>query len=82
YLLTLLRQAREGKFRLPEGTVKSGTVPPSSPASTPATATRPLHAGAQPGRDEPAAEEFVPAPKELVAAKLAEARAMLQINRR
>ncbi|EHU7138198.1 TPA: helix-turn-helix domain-containing protein [Salmonella enterica] len=77
YLLTLLRQAREGKFRLPEGTVKSGTVPPSSPASTPAAATRPLHAGAKPGRDEHTAEEFVPAPKELVAAKLAEARAML-----
>ncbi len=82
YLLTLLRQAREGKFRLPEGTVKSGTVPPSSPASTPAAAPRPLHAGAQTDRDEHTAEEFVPAPKELVAAKLAEARAMLQINRR
>ncbi|HCM1917190.1 TPA: helix-turn-helix domain-containing protein [Salmonella enterica subsp. salamae serovar 28:r:e,n,z15] len=82
YLLTLLRQAREGKFRLPEGAVKSGTVPPSSPASTPAAATRPLHAGVQTDRDEQTAEEFVPAPKELVAAKLAEARAMLQAGRR
>ncbi|ECG2271177.1 helix-turn-helix domain-containing protein [Salmonella enterica subsp. enterica serovar Eastbourne] len=82
YLLTLLRQAREGKFRLPEGTVKSGTVPPSSTTSTPAAATCPLHAGAKPGRDGQTAEEFVPAPKELVAAKLAEARAMLQAGRR
>ncbi|MMS78838.1 hypothetical protein D9O31_20480 [Salmonella enterica] len=82
YLLILLRQAREGKFRLPEGTVKSGAVmspPPSSPVAPPC----PGHTGGQHGRDEHAAEEeFVPAPKELVAAKLAEARAMLQVNRR
>ncbi|EAT4156053.1 helix-turn-helix domain-containing protein [Salmonella enterica] len=79
YLLTLLRQAREGRFRLPEGAVKSGAVSLSSPVAAP----RPGHTGIQHGRDEhAAAEEFVPAPKELVAAKLAEARAMLQVNRR
>ncbi|EEX0039726.1 helix-turn-helix domain-containing protein [Salmonella enterica] len=82
YLLILLRQAREGKFRLPEGTVKSGAVM-SPPPSSPVAAPRPGHTGGQHGRDEHAAEEeFVPAPKELVAAKLAEARAMLQVNRR
>ncbi|EAA6552061.1 helix-turn-helix domain-containing protein [Salmonella enterica subsp. diarizonae] len=79
YLLILLRQAREGKFRLPESVVKSGAVSPSSPVAAP----RPGHTGGQHGRDEHAAEEeFVPAPKELVAAKLAEARALLQISRR
>ncbi|HGJ5066782.1 TPA: STY4528 family pathogenicity island replication protein [Salmonella enterica subsp. enterica serovar Muenchen] len=83
YLLTLLRQAREGKFRLPEGAMRSGAVPPSSQASTPVVSPRPGHTEGQHGRDEHAAEEaFVPAPKELVAAKLAEARAILQINRR
>ncbi|MDJ6851787.1 STY4528 family pathogenicity island replication protein [Salmonella enterica] len=82
YLLILLRQAREGKFRLPEGTVKSGAVM-SPPPSSPVAAPRPGHTGGQHGRDEHAAEEeFVPAPKELVAAKLAEARALLQISRR
>ncbi|EHI5302041.1 helix-turn-helix domain-containing protein, partial [Salmonella enterica] len=79
YLLILLRQAREGKFRLPESVVKSGAVSPSSPVAAP----RPGYTGVQHGRDEHTAEEeFVPAPKEFVAAKLAEARAMLQINRR
>ncbi|ECC6922027.1 helix-turn-helix domain-containing protein [Salmonella enterica] len=79
YLLILLRQAREGKFRLPESVVKSGAVSPSSPVAAP----RPGHTGGRHGRDEHAAEEeFVPAPKELVAAKLAEARALLQISRR
>ncbi|HFW3088936.1 TPA: STY4528 family pathogenicity island replication protein [Salmonella enterica subsp. enterica serovar Reading] len=78
YLLTLLCQARAGKFRLPEGPVKSGAVSPPSPVAAPRG-----HTGGQHGRDEHATEEvFVPAPKELVAAKLAEARAMLQINRR
>ncbi|OQM38916.1 helix-turn-helix domain-containing protein, partial [Citrobacter braakii] len=83
YLLTLLRQAREGKFRLPEGAVKSGFITSSPLMSTPVVATRPGHAGALNVSDEHAVEEvFVPAPKELVAAKLAEARAMLQANRR
>ncbi|HAF1609353.1 TPA: helix-turn-helix domain-containing protein [Salmonella enterica] len=82
YLLALLRQAREGKFRLAEGAGKSGAVTSPPLTSAPVAATRPGHTVTQPGRDEPAAEEFVPAPKELVAAKLAEARAMLQANRR
>ncbi|ELF8501577.1 helix-turn-helix domain-containing protein [Salmonella enterica] len=80
YLLVLLRQAREGRFRLPEGGVKSGTVPPSSPS---AEAFRPVQPGGlndHQGRSPE--EEFVPAPKDVLAAKLAEARAALQVNRR
>ncbi|EKY8362378.1 helix-turn-helix domain-containing protein [Salmonella enterica] len=79
YLLVLLRQAREGRFRLPEGGVKSGTVPPSSPS---AEAFRPVQTGGLNDHQGRSPEEgFVPAPKEVLAAKLAEARAALQVNR-
>ncbi|EMJ2324996.1 helix-turn-helix domain-containing protein, partial [Salmonella enterica] len=60
--------------------VKSGTVPPSSPS---AEAFRPVQPGGlndHQGRSPE--EEFVPAPKDVLAAKLAEARAALQVNRR
>ncbi|EAN5736104.1 helix-turn-helix domain-containing protein [Salmonella enterica] len=79
YLLVLLRQAREGRFRLPEGGVKSGTVPPSSLS---AGASRPVQSGGLNDHQGRSPEEaFVPAPKEMLAAKLAEARAALQVNR-
>ncbi|HFW4839769.1 TPA: STY4528 family pathogenicity island replication protein [Salmonella enterica subsp. enterica serovar Wangata] len=80
YLLTLMRQAREGRFRLPEGGVKSSTVQPSSPLTA---VSSPVQTG---GLNDPQGhspeETFVPAPKEVLATKLAEARAALQINRR
>ncbi|ECA3794672.1 helix-turn-helix domain-containing protein [Salmonella enterica subsp. enterica] len=79
YLLVLLRHAREGRFRLPEGDQKAVAVPPSSPS---AGAPRPLQSGEMNGHDGCSPEEaFVPAPKEVLAAKLAAARAALQINR-
>ncbi|EHC5874121.1 helix-turn-helix domain-containing protein [Salmonella enterica subsp. enterica serovar Eastbourne] len=80
YLLVLLRHAREGRFRLPEGDQKAVAVPPSSPL---AGASRPLQTGELNVHDGRSPEEaFVPAPKEMLAAKLAEARAALQVNRR
>ncbi|EMY1530732.1 helix-turn-helix domain-containing protein [Salmonella enterica subsp. enterica serovar Wedding] len=79
YLLVLLRHAREGRFRLPEGDLKAVAVPPSSPS---AGVSRPLQTGELNGHDGGAPEEaFVPAPKEVLVAKLAEARAALQVNR-
>ncbi|ECR8549844.1 helix-turn-helix domain-containing protein [Salmonella enterica] len=79
YLLVLLRHAREGRFRLPEGDLKAVAVPPSSPS---AGVSRPLQTGELNGHDGGALEEaFVPAPKEVLAVKLTEARAALQVNR-
>ncbi|EAA8668616.1 STY4528 family pathogenicity island replication protein [Salmonella enterica] len=79
YLLVLLRHAREGRFRLPEGDLKAVAVPPSSPS---AGVSRPLQTGELNGHDGGALEEaFVPVPKEVLAVKLTEARAALQVNR-
>ncbi|ECQ8981385.1 helix-turn-helix domain-containing protein [Salmonella enterica subsp. enterica] len=79
YLLVLLRHAREGRFRLPEGDQKAVAVPPSSPS---AGASRPLQPGGLNDHQGRSPEEkFVPAPKDVLAAKLAEARAALQVNR-
>ncbi|EBS4548844.1 helix-turn-helix domain-containing protein, partial [Salmonella enterica subsp. enterica serovar Newport] len=76
YLLTLLSQAREGRFRLPEGGVKSRKVLPTSPSPT---LSSPAQTG---GMNEQLGETFAPAPKEILAAKLAEIRSALQVNRR
>ncbi|EFT9956724.1 helix-turn-helix domain-containing protein [Salmonella enterica] len=80
YLLTLLRQAREGRFRLSEGGMKSATAPPSTPSTSIPNPAQSMGLKDQQGGTP--AEVFVPAPKEVLAAKLAEVRAALQINRR
>ncbi|HFG4856323.1 TPA: hypothetical protein ACGHLQ_003540 [Salmonella enterica subsp. enterica] len=80
YLLTLLRQAREGRFRLSEGGMKSATAPPPFPSTTVPNPAQSMVLNEQQGRIPE--KVFVPAPKEVLAAKLAEARAALQVNRR
>lgn len=80
YLLTLLRQAREGRFRLSEGGMKSATAPSSSPSTAVPGLAQSMGLNDQQGGTS--AEVYVPAPKEVLAAKLAEVRAALQINRR
>lgn len=80
YLLTLLRQAREGRFRLSEGGMKSATAPSSSPSTAVPGPAQSM--GLNDKQGGTSAEVYVPAPKEVLAAKLAEVRAALQINRR
>ncbi|EAT4156198.1 helix-turn-helix domain-containing protein [Salmonella enterica] len=80
YLLTLLRQAREGRFRMPEGGGKSGIVQPALPST--AVSSPAQSRGLNERHGEPSSESFVLASKEVLTAKLAEVRAALQVNRR
>ncbi|ENQ3933206.1 hypothetical protein ACEF99_005191 [Salmonella enterica subsp. enterica serovar Newport] len=60
--------------------MKSATAPPSTPSTSIPNPAQSMGLKDQQGGTP--AEVFVPAPKEVLAAKLAEVRAALQINRR